>query len=223
MRLLSVMITISVAAASGASAAPIVLNPTADAYVSQAAATSNFGVTSPDTLELKNNTDANDRKIYFKFSLASVTATVTSATFDVSVSGTLGGSRTFQLWGLNDSASGQNWIESGAGSITWTNAPANDTTSNSATFTGDATLLASFDATTSTSVVSFSGSNLINFLNADTDNVITLMMFRTNNNATVDKFVPRSLSNAPSLTVVPEPAALGMLALGALCAMRRRG
>lgn len=206
-------------------------NPDADAYVQLGTATTNYG--NATTLIVKDSgSGTTTRKIYLRFDISSVTLiNLTDALLAMDVAGHDGGSSTLQnitveLWGLNDAASGQNWIEGNGGAdnnpadeIVWNNAPANVTSGNS--LTSDATKLASIVVAPSVAIgdtVTFSNANsvtanaFLNFIKADTDGMVTLIVRRlggnsANNLAFASK--ENTTYDAPLLTlVIPTPAAL---------------
>ena len=83
----------------------------------------------------------------------------------------VGGTSVLNVYGLTDGAAGQNWGES---AITWNNAPANATASDSGV-TGDAVLLGTWTVS-SNGAHSFTSTNLVNFVNADTDHQLTFIL-----------------------------------------------
>ncbi|MEM1060527.1 MAG: DNRLRE domain-containing protein [Verrucomicrobiota bacterium] len=207
-----------------------VLLPVEDSYISEGSANSNFG--SSPVLELKNDTTAFDRKIYLKYDLTGISSgdiLSGSVGFFVSNStgtaaGALGGTREYTLWGMTDVS----WTE---GSITWNNAPNNDA---SGSFTSPAELFATQGASGGDSSVtigfdSVTNDSLLQFLNDNAGGEVSLMFFRTSENASVDRFFSTDAGggfSAPtlSLTLVPEPASGALLAgaLGLLALRRRR-
>jgi len=206
--------------ASQPARATISLSSVADATASEPNATSNFGTAT--TLEVKNQSaTTNERKSYIRFSLSSVTQTIDAASVTFTLPSGTGGARTYTLYGLKDNATGNSWSETG---ITWNNAPANDT-ADGGTFTSDALLLSSvaFGAGGVTTVT-FTDVAIKNFLNADTDDLVTFMLYRTNSNATVDTFNSReAASGGPLLSIeVPEPSTLSFAGLGAVGLLARR-
>ena len=200
--------------------ATITLSSVADATASEPSATSNFGTAT--TLDVKyQSANTNDRKSYIRFSLSSVTQTIDAASVTFTLPSGTGGARTYTLYGLKDNATGNSWSETG---ITWNNAPANDT-ADGGTFTSDALLLSTvaFGAGGVTTVT-FTDVAIKNFLNADTDDLVTFMLYRTNSNTTVDSFNSReAASGGPLLALeVPEPAALSFAGVGAVGLLARR-
>ena len=218
----------------------------ADSFVQLGNATTNYG--NSTTLTVKDSSSGTTtRKIYLRFDLGSTPlAGLTNTLLDLIVTGHDNGGSTLQnitveLWGLNDAASGQDWIEgnggtdnSPAGEIVWNNAPANVTSNNS--LTSDATKLASIvvtpsvaigDTVTISNADSTSADAFLNFIKADTDGVVTLILRRLGGNSANNlSFASKENAtyDAPTLTLlVPTPAALPAgLALMALAAGRRR-
>ncbi|MBI1367557.1 MAG: DNRLRE domain-containing protein [Planctomycetes bacterium] len=243
-----VVIAIAFAAAAASAPADIINVPIttadgngADAYVQFGNPTTNNG--SSTTLLVKDSGAASTtRKIYTRFDLSSVNVSaILNAQLSLVVTSHDAGGSTLQtipveLWGLIDSASGQNWVEgnggtdnSPAGEITWNNAPANNTGGNG--LTANAVQLASFNIGTGVAVgatVNVSSAALVNFLRADTDGLVTLILRRNaGNSANNLGFASKENTTfaAPTLTLtIPAPAALpaGLSLLTLLTTRRKR-
>ena len=152
---------------------------TADTFVRGAEnGDTNYGTGGSVTIKNANG-DSYDRKGYLRFDVSGM---VSDASLDLTVStnnngggGTIPQTFTVEVYGLAESLD-HTWIED---EITWNNAPGNDTSSSE--LTADATLLGSFivDPLPVGNPVSFSDPNLIDFINSDTDNQITLILRRT--------------------------------------------
>ena len=151
----------------------------ADTYVSNYDNTGTGGSISPDT-----NFGANDHmiawdftedaryKIYVRFDLSSVTRPLASATLTATtIDGQFAAGTT--VWGLNDGDAGEFWDEM---TISWNNAPANDMASGTG-FLPNATYLGSFANISNVAggTGDLSSVALTNFLDADTNNAVTLM------------------------------------------------
>ncbi|OHB76698.1 MAG: hypothetical protein A2Z25_17900 [Planctomycetes bacterium RBG_16_55_9] len=155
------------------------VEPTADTFVRGAEfGDTNYGSNSSVTLKNANG-NGYDRKGYIRFD---VSGTIMDASLDLTVStnnegggGTTPQTFTVEVYGLAESLD-HTWIEN---DITWNNAPGNDTSSSN--FAEDATLLGSFivEPIPVGNIVSFSDPALVDFINADTDNQITLLLRRT--------------------------------------------
>ncbi len=152
---------------------------TADTFVRGAGnGDTNYG--SGGSVTLKNaNGNSYDRKGYLRFDVAGAAS---EASLDLTVStnnngggGTTPQTFTVEVYGLAESLD-HTWAED---EITWNNAPGNDTASSD--FGADATLLGSFivDPLPAGNTVSFSDPALVDFINSDNDNQITLMLRRT--------------------------------------------
>ena len=180
------------------------VEPIADAYVRGATnGDTNYG--SDASLLIKNNSGgANDRKVYTRFDIAGMAM---GASLDLTVStnnegggGTTPQTFTVEVYGLAESLD-HTWTEN---DITWNNAPANNTSNHD--FTADATKLGSFivDQLPAGETISFSDPNLVDFINSDTDNQITLMLRRTTGNGSHNLgFASREHASysAPALSV----------------------
>lgn len=212
----------------------------ADTYISNRTGheDANWGAT--DSLLLRN--DGNNswgwhRQSYVRFDLSGIQGNITNASFDLGLTyNTLVGSEAsianiwdIQIYGMLDSASGNAWDEN---TITWNNAPGNNTGSNG--FTSDFQLLGtvSIQSLPVGGRVTFSDPALLNFLNNDTDNLVTLGLRRLNSTRTDSSFILASKENteyaAPSLALttdaIPEPSSVLLMGLagGAGLFIRRR-
>ena len=219
----------------------------------------NFG--GDDRLATKNSAAGNHRKAYLRFDIdADLCASVLTAQLTLATRDDPWGANddpnkvwTFNVFGLNDSASGDGdpdssgspgwWEGTGVSGlvgqdvpgIDWLNAPANDNTGDG--FTSAATLLGTF-AITGDSIagqtIDFSSTALIDFLNSDTNGLVTLMIARDtlgddpSTDTVIHFFASKEYQGgayAPTLdiTYVPEPATLALLGGGiGLAALRRR-
>ena len=152
---------------------------TADTFVRGADnGDTNYGNNSNVTIKNANG-NSYDRKAYIRFDIA---GSISEASLDLTVStnnngggGTIPQTFTVEVFGLAESLD-HTWTET---DITWNNAPGNDTSSSN--FTADATLLGSFivDPIPVGNIVSFSDPALVDFINSDTDNQITILLRRT--------------------------------------------
>lgn len=122
------------------------------------------------------------------------------------------------------------WIESGASGITWNNAPGNNTTG--AGYVNDATYTSTYlgvndDAGSTYSVVGFDWDSaaaetaLINALNTG-DRVATIAISRSSTSRWAQFASKEGDQQEMRLDVVPEPATIGLLAIGSLLVSRRR-
>lgn len=117
------------------------------------------------------------RKGYMKFDLGDVSDVVTSATVRLWLNGETFtvSDYTVKVYGLNNGDAGENWDET---TITWNNAPQNDTT-DSNDLLSNTTYLGSFNVTNGTpngTEFNFSSDALATFIKADTDNNATLIL-----------------------------------------------
>ncbi len=165
-----------------------------------------------------------DRLGVLRFDLSSITETVADANF-VARSDTID-SFEFQLWGINDANADENFDPN---ALTF-NTFAHASNSNDGSIdTTNLTLLV--DAVTDASDGSndnlyvFSSTALVDFLNNDTNNIVSFVLFRTTGHGASSIFSSsEASSNQPALNieVVPEPASLALLAACGLMMIRWR-
>lgn len=218
--------------------AGVVLDADADTYVHQGGEglhtgwRDNFGNASE--LQLRP-VQLWSKKVYIRFDLSTVSGPITSATLALNV--TVPRDGTAYLYGLNDLHAGEAWVEGNGETgvpvpsttppdpIVWHNSPA--VSNNTTAFdTNHSVLLGSFS--TSTATVSFSSAALADFVNADTDDLVTLML--AGGHTSTVRFASKEHGAAAGptleldvpLDVVPEPTALGLIGIVSLLARRRR-
>ena len=189
-----------------------------------------------DILKIRWHGVADSHKLYVKFTLPADFATATSATVKIVFAGGTGG-YSYDLYGLKDNAAGQDWAE-GSGyiypkpasdGITWRNAPANKT-DDGHLFTSDATgiLATAMAPYNAGQCLSFSSQDLIDFINTDTDKVITFMVSGHSDTTADPDFASRENTtyDGPTLeltyTPVPEPASIIILSSLVSLATRKR-
>jgi hypothetical protein len=211
---------------------------TADAFVRG----SQYGDTNYGTagqLHLKRfGTAEHSRKAWIRFDLSSlsfdhVTQLDTATLLLNFVDSTLGTESQgltweFRVYGLSDGHAGEMWGES---SITWNNAPANNTGS-AWEVTSDATLLGSFSVQgKGVGPVALSTPALADFIKASTANdVVTLILVRetlevsgqTYVHAVAAREAGAAVGPRLELTPVPEPSALLLLTAAGLIALAVR-
>ncbi len=159
----------------------------ADAHVRNGGSNGNNNFGSATTMQIKRQDghDGNNRKVYIRFDLTSLAfdhTDISDASLALNFVDTslgVGGTTidwTFGVWGLNDGDAGENW---GEGTITWNNAPQNDTAASPGhLLLSGATKLGTFNFTGRASSVSFSDPDLTSFIAADTDDLVTLVITR---------------------------------------------
>lgn len=182
------------------------------------------------------------QKAYLRFDLdaAGVSAAVDTASLDLDfiAVNNLGQPRQVNVFGLTDGHGDENWLEN---TITWSNAPANDvnsvggayTTPGTAGVTSDAIFLGTYDMAAGNGVHSLSNQNLVDFLNADTNGIVTFILTASGIDAAdVNQQIvtkegvgdPYNLGNIPTLnvTTIPEPASVALFAAGLIGTIVRR-
>ena len=211
----------------------------ADAYVLSNAPNSNFG--SSTTVQVKyaaGGVPGFQRKGYFRFDLSGVMTPLDDATLTLTIGDPVGGVpvvglQTFSVYGLLDGDPGETWGES---TITWNNAPANDTSNGNGVLSPPGSFLGDFSLTgtgTPGTPVTLSGSDLVDFLNADTDDLATFIVVRDtfdpNSNGWIHSFASKENTTLAPATLsvtesVPEPLTLfgSILAVGFGCGVLKR-
>ena len=192
----------------------------ADAFVNSGSfANQNFG--DSEHLAWKNSGVPGDfnRKSYVRFDTSSIgqvsDATLTFSISSISDSGfNPNTDHIANVFGLVDGHAGEAWDET---TVTWNNAPANVTNSPNA-FTRNAILLGTFSVSPSVALgepIIFSSDELINFINSDTNDLLTLMVSGSNAIVHGTGFATKENSTfaAPMLEVVgiPEPSSAFIL------------
>ncbi|KGJ88380.1 PEP motif putative anchor domain protein [Colwellia psychrerythraea] len=206
----------------------------ADSYIHNGNKDSNYG--SANTLLLRNDGDNGwHRQSYIRFDLSDITETVANASFDLALTyniltdndALVANVFDVEVYGLLDSSVGNNWSEN---AITWNNAAGNNVNSNG--FTSDFSLLGTLSLKDINVGDRFTLDNdaLVNFINNDSDNLVTLGLRRVNSARTDSSFQFASKENAnngaPMLslttTAVPEPGTLAIFGLGLIGLVTRR-
>ena len=194
---------------------------------------------------IRNTYNNKITKAYFKFELPVDFDVATSASFEITFKNLANAAwyLDYQIFGLKDTASGNDWQDlapgtytgASSGGLTWNNAPANNTTEDYTNYTDDFTsdatgVLGGFTRSGGIGVThNISAQALIDFINTDSDGVITLMMSRLNSaTASSDLFYTREDASplSPTLnltyTPVPEPITIAIFGIGGLMAIRRK-
>lgn len=202
-----------------------------DSFVRLGQPTTNFGGATNVVIKDSGN-GSTTRKGYFQFDISSIKSEALAAglTLDVSVNNNGGGGSTpqeftVQVFALNDGVD-ESWDEN---TITFNNAPGN--AGGNALVGAETTLLGEFTVENNAGGrVLFASQGLIDFINADTDGLATLILLRDGGSGGFNLAFASSENGqllAPTLDIVaavPEPATavLGLLGLGALGRRRRR-
>lgn len=193
-------------------------------------ADNNFGSAATLTVNPNSPINSSTRKVYIQFDLSSLNVSqITDATLDLVTTGDTQGALTMALWSLNDLNAGENWDQS---TITWNNAPENDT-SDAVNLLGGATQLGSFayPANSSGDTVSISLAGVLSTLQADTNDVVTFILAGDSvggNTFHAFQSLEAGAGTGPVLnvTLIPEPstyaALFGGLVLCSVMVARRK-
>jgi len=107
------------------------------------------------------------------------------------------------VYGLNDGHPGEDWAEQG---ITWNNAPSNITNGDIELIADEVTLLGSITINMSQvpigSLVLLDSPELTDFVNADTNSLVTLIMVRVEDSAAGTVFAPKELGSLAPPTLI---------------------
>jgi hypothetical protein len=202
----------------------------ADSHVWKGAnGNTNYGTAT--TLHAQDYLATSSLLLFIRFDLSSYTpGSFTGATLDLtSLSAAAAVGKPFSVWGLKDSQNADGWGES---TITYNNAPGLTIGSGVATLDVDSSKADRLDDGTllqvaSGSTVSFSDADLLSFLNADTDGLVTLIIGAPRvpgEPAFLWAAKEHATLAAPTLTfdVVPEPSAALLGGFSMLALLRRR-
>lgn len=239
---------LTLGAGASAMASPILVVAEADSHVQgDTAAVTNFGNLSLNEIKGGGST-ASRRKFYIRFSTNDITDDATAVALTLNVE-RIGGAipHTLRLYGLIDGYAGGNNFNGatnggetvndlgeswGELALTCENAPGEDGSSFSMASTAMhggtflQTLAVAGDATT----ITFDAAALTSFINADTNGIVTFIVTDETAESQSSRFysrehTPGNDADAPrlSVSVVPEPASMGLLTVGALIVLARRG
>jgi len=209
----------------------------ADSYVQSTlggnnAANANFGSSGGVLIKHDTGLPGNNRMGYMRFDISSVTDPIVGVSLDLSFlsfNANAGANpSTYNIYGLVDGHAGEAWGEL---AITWNNAPGNNTGSAAGVTAGATFLDASdlfFPASVGT-VLSFSSSAMLNFVQNDTDGLVTFIMTRRQRNFRTEAFASKeSVSPAPTLNIttqsadpIPEPGTFVLFGVAAYVVRRR--
>jgi hypothetical protein len=209
-----------------------VYQATQDSYINGGSVNSQYG--GQDSLDVDNRGDsASDlayaKKAYIEFDISSHEQQVHQAELQLHVLPGDGDPNervwNFSLYGLGESD--DTWSQT---ELKWSNAPGNNESSgstfdpDSTTLLGTFTILGLGDGETIT-LTGDAASPLVQFLQADIDGKVTFLIGRTDAGSlgrqVTHKFASSEGQDAPKLTVLPEPATISLLCLGAVALLRR--
>jgi hypothetical protein len=219
-----------------------VITPEADTFIE---ADDSGGARGADTsLWTRNQTgnDGNDRVTLLRFDIGTYTAShgaASEAELFLSIlswSQLSNTTETYLVFGIGDGHGGEDFAEA---TYLWSDGEADgmvDATQGNLLPSGepgtDIVGLGSFDLTAGSpggavneDSITFSSQSLLDFMNADANNLVTLMVVAEDDSHTT-AFASRESSTPPTLTIIPEPSPLAYLLLGSLayfCRRRRPG
>lgn len=198
----------------------------ADTYVNGGTQAANNYGTQDNMLAAANGNLSFCRKWYVRFDISDIPAgeSITAATLTITnnTDWATDSTAVAGVFGLNNSENADNWGET---TLTWNTAPGNETTGSAQGFI-NADTLGTINAANGNGGAqsSFSSQELVDFLNADTDGLVTLMFKENSGGYLRGSTKEESIADAPTLqlTYTPEPATMGLLSIGGLALLRRK-
>jgi hypothetical protein len=172
------------------------------------AANMNYGSSTIVGIKRDTALNGNNRKGYLRFDLSSIATPIEDATLQLVYAGRSGdppaNPSTYYVFGLNDGHAGELWDES---TITWNNAPGNNTSSTNGFISDQTTLLGTVSVLISQinvgDVIEFTSPELIEFLQNDTNGVVTIMLSRQQQNFSIEYAASKEhASLAPAALIV---------------------
>ncbi|MCC5829150.1 MAG: PEP-CTERM sorting domain-containing protein [Phycisphaeraceae bacterium] len=221
-----------------ASAALLTINPEQAISIEKGSSEPGGAGNAGDPMNVKNaGTDRRGKKVWLQFDISDLdfaAAPASSLSFNiVSYSNTnrVGETFTFAVYGMTDQA-----LDFWAQNVTWMDAPGNDVqngfeSSGPSVNPANTTLLGTFDVVgNDTGTFSINGGALADFINADTNNTLTMILLSQSDLGIPgpDVRFAKGIDQADPaqsdivLTIVPEPASLALMGIGGLLLLRRR-
>ncbi|MGE9268047.1 MAG: DNRLRE domain-containing protein [Verrucomicrobiales bacterium] len=207
---------------SQAASAATTITAEADTYLWQGNGDTNYG--SSATLGSTNDggsaqSKTKDQIALIRFNISSLTHPVSGASLDLEYLSSEAYS--FEVYGINDGTGDEAFIES---TLTFNSSDTGTTSTEGSINSTNLTLLGNFDVT-GAGAVNFSSAGLDSFLNADSNDLATFVIYRTSQSGSYTSFASRehATAAASTLSVIPEPSSLiTLLSAGSLLSLRRR-
>lgn len=205
-----------------------ILTAEADTYVHNTNATTNYGTAT--SLQVANDggsaiPKSKDRLAVIRFDISALTGPQSAA--ELALTSTT--DFEFALYGIDDGGADEDFDELALtfNSFAYSGTSGDGGGDGSLISTGLTELVSGVtDASDGTSddVLKFNSTNMLDFINNDTNGIVTFVIFHTSpQNGNYANIASREAgAGVPTLTIVPEPASVLLLAAGLACVVGRR-